>query len=182
MWPGRDRFRVLLLQQYLQDQSANLRRVDAAPCRHGEQRALAAWNKPDRRAQSAARGRATRDCGGSRLAVADHLARHRRADLFLDTLPYNAHTTASDPLWAGLPLVTCQGDTFAGRVAASLLNAVGLPELISASLEEYEALALRLARDTARFACHIKSAYETMWQAHQDVRAPAAFAVASVTE
>jgi len=139
-----------------------------------------------------------------RLAVADHLARHRRADLFLDTLPYNAHTTASDALWAGLPLVTCQGDTFAGRVAASLLNAIGLPELITASLEEYEALALKLARDpallgamkeklrrnrdtyplfdTARFARHIESAYETMWQAHQDGRAPAAFAVASVTE
>ena len=56
----------------------------------------------------------------------DHLARHRLADLFLDTLPYNAHTTASDALWAGLPVLTCIGETFAGRVAASLLNAVGL--------------------------------------------------------
>ena len=60
----------------------------------------------------------------------DHLARQRLADLFLDTLPYNAHTTASDALWVGLPLVTCRGATFAGRVAASLLTAIGLPELI----------------------------------------------------
>src|SRR5436189_3507313 len=60
----------------------------------------------------------------------DHLARHRLADLFLDTLPYNAHTTACDALWAGLPVLTCPGETFAGRVAASLLNAVGLSELI----------------------------------------------------
>ena len=61
----------------------------------------------------------------------DHLARHRLADLFLDTLPYNAHTTASDALWAGLPVLTCMGNAFAGRVAASLLNAIGLPELVT---------------------------------------------------
>src|SRR5262249_35296621 len=60
----------------------------------------------------------------------EHLARHARADLFLDTLPHNAHTTASDALWAGLPLLTCAGKSFAARVAASLLNAVGLPELV----------------------------------------------------
>jgi predicted O-linked N-acetylglucosamine transferase (SPINDLY family) len=82
-----------------------------------------------------------------KLAVADHLARHRQADLFLDTLPYNAHTTASDALWAGLPVLTCRGETFAGRVAASLLHAAGLPDLVTASLADYEALALRLARD-----------------------------------
>ncbi|HSF47968.1 MAG TPA: tetratricopeptide repeat protein, partial [Burkholderiales bacterium] len=74
------------------------------------------------------------------VKVEEHLARHRLADLFLDTLPYNAHTTASDALWAGLPVVTCLGTTFAGRVAASLLNAIGLPELITHSLPEYEAL------------------------------------------
>src|SRR4029077_9311545 len=76
-----------------------------------------------------------------------HLARQKLADLFVDTLPYNAHTTASDALWAGLPVLTCLGSTFAGRVAASLLTAVGLPELIASSLEEYEARALELARN-----------------------------------
>ncbi len=85
-----------------------------------------------------------------RLPQAEHLARHALADLFLDTLPYNAHTGASDALWAGLPLVTCAGNAFAGRVAASLLHAVGLPELVTRSLAEYEALALALARDPAR--------------------------------
>ena len=84
-----------------------------------------------------------------RRQLADHLARHRLADLFLDTLPYNAHTTASDALWAGLPILTCHGDAFAGRVAASLLKAVGLPELVTNSLADYEGLALRLATDAA---------------------------------
>lgn len=87
-----------------------------------------------------------------RMDPAEHLARHRCADLFLDTLPYNAHTTASDALWAGLPVLTCRGDTFASRVAASLLAAVGLPELITATLDDYQALAIALARDTARLA------------------------------
>jgi len=119
----------------------------------------------------------------------DHLARLRLADLFLDTLPYNAHTTASDALWAGVPVLTCLGPTFAGRVAGSLLHAVGLPELITSSLEEYETLARSLpatrrcsARcasgclrsrlshplfDTARLTRHIEAAYATMvdtWQ------------------
>lgn len=84
--------------------------------------------------------------------LADHLARHRHADLFLDTRPYNAHTTASDALWAGVPVVTCPGESFASRVAASLLTAVGLPELVTGSLDEYEALALALAQDPARLA------------------------------
>ncbi|MFO1248721.1 MAG: tetratricopeptide repeat protein [Alphaproteobacteria bacterium] len=87
-----------------------------------------------------------------RVQQAAHLARHRLADLFLDTLPYNAHTTASDALWSGLPLVTCKGKSFDGRVAASLLIAIGLPELITTSLRDYEALALSLARDPARLA------------------------------
>src|SRR5262249_21005438 len=69
---------------------------------------------------------------------ADHLARLRLADLFLDTLTYNAHTTASDALWAGVPVLTRLGTTFAGRVAASLLHAIGLPELITDSLQAYE--------------------------------------------
>ena len=87
-----------------------------------------------------------------KASVADHLARHRLADLCLDTLPYNAHTTASDALWAGLPVLTCLGETFAGRVAASLLKAIGLDELITRTLAEYEALALRLSRDPASLA------------------------------
>jgi predicted O-linked N-acetylglucosamine transferase (SPINDLY family) len=87
-----------------------------------------------------------------KASVADHLARHRLADLCLDTLPYNAHTTASDALWAGLPVLTCLGETFAGRVAASLLKAIGLDALITHSFAEYEALALRLARDPACLA------------------------------
>ncbi len=135
-----------------------------------------------------------------RTGLAEHLARHRLADLFLDTLPYNAHTTASDALWAGLPVVTCQGRTFAGRVAGSLLTAVGLPELITRDLGEYEALALRLARepealsavkaklarnrdscplfDVERFRRHLEAAYETMWGRAQRGEAPAGFAVA----
>ena len=87
-----------------------------------------------------------------KASVADHLARHRLANLCLDTLPYNAHTTASDALWAGLPVLTCLGETFAGRVAASLLKAIGLDELITRTLAEYEALALRLARDPTYLA------------------------------
>jgi len=133
---------------------------------------------------------------------ADHLARQRQADLFLDTLPYNAHTTASDALWAGLPVVTCLGETFAGRVAASLLKAIGLPELVTTSLADYEALALKLARepamlaalkeqlarncndyplfDTPRFTRNLEAAYVTMWQRYQRGEPPEAFAVKSV--
>jgi predicted O-linked N-acetylglucosamine transferase (SPINDLY family) len=119
-----------------------------------------------------------------KAGVADHLARHRLADLCLDTLPYNAHTTASDALWAGLPVLTCLGEAFAGRVAASLLKAIGLDALITRTLAEYEALALRLSRDPAYLATfkdalnrnrdtcllfdtqsatrHIETAYQTM--------------------
>jgi protein O-GlcNAc transferase len=85
-----------------------------------------------------------------RIAPAQHLARLRLADLFLDTLPCNAHTTASDALWVGLPLVTCMGQTFAGRVGASLLKAVQLPELITTSLDEYEDLVVRLSHQPSR--------------------------------
>ncbi len=80
-----------------------------------------------------------------RTSIDQHLARHPCADLFLDTLPYNAHTTASDALWMGLPVLTCVGETFPSRVAGSLLTAAGLPELITYSLSEYEAKALALA-------------------------------------
>ena len=121
--------------------------------------------------------------------VADHLARLRQANLFLDTLPYNAHTTAADALWVGVPVLTCPGATFAGRVPASLLKAIGLDELIAASLEDYEALALKLAHDpsllaavkdklarnrntlplfdTARSTRQIEAAYMMMWERYQ---------------
>ncbi|MDB5598810.1 MAG: putative O-linked N-acetylglucosamine transferase, family [Xanthobacteraceae bacterium] len=81
---------------------------------------------------------------------AQHFARHRLADLFLDTLPYNAHTTASDALFTGLPVLTVAGSTFVGRVATSMLHAIGLDELVARDLQEYERLALALARDPAR--------------------------------
>ena len=135
----------------------------------------------------------------ARLKPDEHLARHRLADLFLDTLPSNAHTTASDALWAGLPLLTCTGTAFPGRVAGSLLKAVGLPELITGSLASYEARALelamtpamlsdirtRLARnrticplfDTDRFRRHVESAYVTMWQRYQRGEPPMSFEV-----
>jgi predicted O-linked N-acetylglucosamine transferase (SPINDLY family) len=128
-----------------------------------------------------------------------HLARHRLADLFLDTAPYNAHTTASDALWMGLPVVTCEGRTFPSRVAASLLHAVGLPELVTYSLAEYEELARtfadepgRLAAlkskleenranaplfDTARYTRNLESAFVTMWERYQRGDAPDDFAV-----
>src|SRR5262249_21160129 len=120
-----------------------------------------------------------------RTPLSEHLARHQRADLFLDTLPCNAHTTASDALWAGLPVLTCTGETFAGRVAGSLLRAVGIAELITSSPDEYEALALALAKhpkrlsayqrklkqtrlttslfDSAGFTRNIEALYQAMW-------------------
>jgi|KBSMisStandDraft_5_1062788.scaffolds.fasta_scaffold40052_2 predicted O-linked N-acetylglucosamine transferase (SPINDLY family) len=87
-----------------------------------------------------------------RMAPPEHLARHRLADLFLDTLPYNAHTTASDSLWAGVPVVTRIGETFAGRVAASILNAVGLPELVVETRQAYEELAIELASNREKLS------------------------------
>jgi predicted O-linked N-acetylglucosamine transferase (SPINDLY family) len=87
-----------------------------------------------------------------RMPLPDHLARHRQADLFLDTFPYNAHTTTSDALWADLPVLTLTGQSFASRVAASLLNAIGLPELITNTQEEYEALVIELALNPKKLA------------------------------
>jgi predicted O-linked N-acetylglucosamine transferase (SPINDLY family) len=135
-----------------------------------------------------------------RVAAAEHLARHRLADLFLDTLPYNAHTTASDALWAGLPLLTCAGTTFAGRVAGSLLASLGLPELVTHDLRHYEALALELARepallaalrgklarnrqaaalfDTDRFRRGVEAAYAAMWETWQRGEPPRALSTA----
>jgi len=131
--------------------------------------------------------------------LADHLARYGVADLYLDTVPYNAHTTASDALWAGLPVLTCRGSMFPGRVAASLLTALSMPELIADTLEDYETRALRLVRDRellarlkARLAeqrdthplfdagsfCRLlEAAYRTMWQRAERGDPPASFTV-----
>ena len=105
------------------------------------------------RREAQARGiAAARIIFGARLPPAEYLARYRTADLFLDTLPYNAGTTASDALWAGLPVLTCMGATFAGRVGASVLRAAGLPELIASTPQQYEQLAVELASDPRRMA------------------------------
>ena len=145
------------------------------------------------------------DIPGSRIVFAPvvkrdiHMARLALADLFLDALPYNAHTTASDALWAGVPLVTCKGSAFAGRVAASLLAAIGLPELGRETQNDYEVLAVRLARekatleairrklvqnrtnaplfDTARFTRNIETAYRVMIDNHARGMAPRSFSV-----
>jgi predicted O-linked N-acetylglucosamine transferase (SPINDLY family) len=137
-----------------------------------------------------------------RVGVQDYLARYRLADLFLDTLPFNAGTTGSDALWAGVPLVTCAGEAFASRMAGSLLRAVGLSELITDSWPDYEAMAFRLATEdklladvkaklarnrvtcplfnTDRFRRHIEAAYFAMWERYQRGEAPANFAVRPV--
>jgi predicted O-linked N-acetylglucosamine transferase (SPINDLY family) len=152
-------------------------------------------------------GRAAREAGidDHRLIFAPHveperhLARHALADLFLDTSPCSAHTAASDALWAGLPLVTIAGSTFAGRVAASALQFVGLPELVSHSRDEYEKMALELARspealarlkallgrqcsthplfDTAGFTKDLERAYRQMREYHRAGAPPTAFHV-----
>jgi predicted O-linked N-acetylglucosamine transferase (SPINDLY family) len=124
-----------------------------------------------------------------RLPLAEHLARHQQADLFIDTLPCNAHTTTSDALWAGLPVLTIMGESFASRVAASLLNSMGLPELIASSQADYESSAIELAKnprklavikdklanqrltaplfDTPLFTKHLESAYTKMYEIYQ---------------
>lgn len=108
---------------------------------------------PNLRREAAARGIAPeRLVFSPRLPGPEYLARYRLADLFLDTGPVGAHTTASDALWAGLPVLTVLGNAFAGRVGASLLRAVGLPDLVMADWDAYEATALRLARDPAALA------------------------------
>jgi protein O-GlcNAc transferase len=147
-----------------------------------------------------------RGVGAGRLIFApyvprgeDHLARLRLADLFLDTLPYNAHTTASDALWAALPLLTCLGKSFPSRVAASLLRAAGLPEMVVETLDAYENLARELAGDparltsirdrleknrgtcplfdTARSTHDLEAAYVLMWERFQLGQPPKNFAV-----
>jgi predicted O-linked N-acetylglucosamine transferase (SPINDLY family) len=134
-----------------------------------------------------------------RVANPAHLVRHRLADLFLDTLPFNAGATASDVLRAGLPLLSCIGESFVGRAAASLLKAIGLPEMVTHSLAEYEARALELARnpaqlaeikakllrhlkthplfDTVRFTRHLETAYTRMVERNRSGEPPVSFAV-----
>lgn len=134
-----------------------------------------------------------------RVPLAQHLARHARADLFLDTWPCNAHTTASDALWAGLPVLTCAGETFASRVGASLLSACGLPQLVTHSPQDYLDQALELSSspatlqslrrqlqdtrlqvplfDTERFTRHIEQAYDMAWERYCQGLAPAHFSV-----
>jgi protein O-GlcNAc transferase len=136
------------------------------------------------------------------MPLAEHLARHRLADLFLDTMHCNAHTTASDALWAGIPVVTVTGKGFAGRVCASLLQTVGLPDLITASLAQYKNLALELAQDSHRlkelrrrveqgrqrsalfdanlFARHLEAAYKSIWAHHLSGQAPASMHIKSI--
>jgi predicted O-linked N-acetylglucosamine transferase (SPINDLY family) len=112
---------------------------------------LRGGNAAQLRAEAQKRGVAPERLVFSGFAAADvHLARHRLADLFLDTLPYNAHATTADALWAGLPVLTRAGKSFPSRIAASLVTAAGLPELVTESAQDYEALALALARDPAR--------------------------------
>jgi predicted O-linked N-acetylglucosamine transferase (SPINDLY family) len=145
---------------------------------------------------------ATRLIFAPRLEQAAHLARHACADLFLDTFPCNAHTTASDALWAGLPLLTCSGETFASRVAGSLLHAAGLPELIARDLLEFEDIAVNLATapnllaglraklkarretcplfDTDRYRRHLEAAYNTMYERQQRGLAPESFDVTPI--
>ena len=158
---------------------------------------------PNLRREAEARG-----VSGARLVFApfvqpdEHLARLMLADLYLDNLPYNAHTGASDALWVGLPIVTCTGTAFAGRVATSLLRAIDAPELITQSLADYEALALKLARDPValaaakrklaenklstplfdldRYRRHLESAFLTMWERHERGEPPQGFAVPAV--
>jgi len=124
----------------------------------------------------------------------EHLSRMRLADLFLDTLHYNAHTTAIDALWAGLPVLTCPGQSFASRAGASLLSAIGLPSLIARDLADYEALAIQLAQhpaalsalretlqqnirrsplfDTPRFVRTLERCFQAVWAIHADGEAP----------
>ena len=111
------------------------------------------WAEQNLKQQAETRGvSAERIIFAERLPQAEHLARHRLADLFLDTFNYNAHTTASDALWAGLPVVTKSGQGFAARVAGSLLNAIGLPELVTTTEKDYENLVLQLATNPTKLA------------------------------
>lgn len=160
------------------------------------------WANANLRKQAALRGIATERLIFARhRPLAEHMARHSFAHLLLDTAPYNAHTTASDALWTGLPVITRIGDTFAGRVAASLLRAVDLPELITETDSEFEDLAVALARDPQRlhalrrrleenrataplfdtpaFTRHLEAAYEAMAERHHAALPPGHIEIAA---
>jgi predicted O-linked N-acetylglucosamine transferase (SPINDLY family) len=128
------------------------------------------------------------------MSLSEHIARQPLANLFLDTFPFNAGAMASPALWAGLPILTCIGEAFAGRMAASLLRTIGLPELVTTTSADYEALAIELAIDkdryceirqrlernrltaplfdTARFTRNLETAYQAMYERYQTGRPP----------
>ena len=160
--------------------------------------------------QNLRREATARGIGGERLVFArrapyaDYIARYQAADVFLDTLPFGGGTTTSDALWSGLPVITCPGESFASRMSGSLLRALGMPEMIAGSLEDYEALALRLACDadfcsaikeklahnrttyplfdTRRFTRHLEKAFTMMWQRCQRGEPCAGFAVEAIDD
>jgi len=139
-----------------------------------------------------------------RVDFPDHLARQSLADLFLDTLPYNAGATGAAALWAGVPVLTAVGDSLVGRMAGSMLRSIGLPELATPGLDEYEAMARKLATDapllvekkatlqrnrlthplfdTDRSRRHIEAAFDMMWHIHQRGEPPRAFAVPPIVD
>ena len=192
MRPAGQRLCVLQFQHQLQADAGDLSRAGCASCKQVPAACCGCWkairNSREnlrREARGAGRGGRTADLRADDCRWNTHLARLTLADLFLDCLPYNAHTTASDALWAGVPLLTCRGTAFPGRVAASLLNAIGLAELIAENLADYESLAVTLAGDadrlaslrqklaanrgttplfdTARYCRHVEAAYTPSW-------------------
>lgn len=164
-------------------------------------RAQNAWDGDNLRKEAEARGiAADRLVFAKRVpSIADHVARYRAADLFLDTFPYTGQATAAEALWAGLPVVTCMGETFVSRGAGSQLRALRLPELVADTPQDYERLALELAThpdrladirtalaanretaplfDSARFCAGLEAAYEEMWQRHLSGSAPSGFSI-----
>ena len=176
--------------------------MDASVAQRGRQCALATGGQSaasrNLRAEAAARSVSPdRLVFAPRADLANHIARHQLADLFVDTLPVNACTTASDALWAGVPVVTCLGESFASRIAGSLLHAMELPELITrlravTSACSSRALPQALAKlrrrvaeqrdtaplfDSSRYRRHIETAYAMMWQRHDNGQPPAGFSV-----
>jgi len=158
------------------------------------------WVEPNLRREAERRGvDPSRLVFAQRRRAEEYLAQYRQADLFLDTLPFNGGATASDALWAGLPVVTCAGEAFASRMAGSLLHAVGLPELVTQSLNDYAKLALQLANspaqlleirqrlahnrgttslfDTDRFCRNLEAAYTMMWKTTQSGERPTTFII-----
>jgi predicted O-linked N-acetylglucosamine transferase (SPINDLY family) len=162
------------------------------------------WAETNLKKEAEARGiNCAKIVFGKRMSTEEYLARYRVCDLFLDTFPYNAGTTASDALWSGVPVLTLIGQSFASRMAASLLNAIGLPELVTCTQKEYEALAIELALntkkladiklklaknrlsaplfDTPLFTKNLEATYIQMYECHQSGLEPTHFSVGSNT-